>query len=62
MSAFVNALCTPLLIFHTIMDTSLLGGNVNSSTAHFPAGPYGGRQRVEKRGDGLYYILVIFFF
>lgn len=50
MSAFVNALCTPLLIFHTVMDVSLLRGNINSSTAHFPAGPYVGRQGVEKRG------------
>lgn len=47
MSAFVNALYNPLLIFHTAMDASLLGGIF---LVHFPAGSCVGRQGVEKRG------------
>lgn len=49
LSAFVSALCAPLLIFHAVMDASPLGGNVNSSATHFPAGPRAGGQGVEER-------------
>lgn len=45
MSAFVNVLCTPLLIFHTAMDASLLGGNSSHTQWVSLQGPVlGGRE------------------
>lgn len=51
LSAFVNALCIPLLIFHTVVDVHLLRGNINSRTACFPTGLRAGRQGW-RRGGG----------
>lgn len=61
MSAFVNALCTPLLIFHAVMVEILLGANVNSGAEHFPAGPCVGWQGW-RRGRGSVLLLSEAFF
>lgn len=49
MSAFVNALCTPLLIFHTAMDASLLG-EISVIHSAFPCRVLCWEEGVEKRG------------
>lgn len=58
MSAFVNALCSPLLIFHTAMDASLLRGNTSCTQCVSLQGPVlGGR---EWRGVGGSLLLLSF--
>lgn len=51
MSAFVKGLCTPLLIFHTAMDASLLGGNSSGTQwVSLQGSVWGGREC--RRGGG----------
>lgn len=57
MSAFVNALCTPLLIFHTTMASSLLGGNTQCISLQ---GPVLGGREWRREGGSLLLLSKIF--
>lgn len=60
MSAFVNALYTPLLIFHTAMDASLLGGNTSCTQCISLQGPVLGGREWRREGDSLLLLSEVF--